>query len=103
MKGQHSGLFAPLVLVGILSGLVILSHGSIGVDEDYYMQDLLRRERYNQVQSLGKPLISDSRHDPSQNPAEKQPQGKAGRQTEKNKSGKHCSVFQLWQIQWALI
>lgn len=52
------------------------------------MQDLLRRERYNQVQSLGKPLISDSRHDPSQNPAEKQPQGKAGRQTEKNKSAK---------------
>lgn len=77
-------------------GLAELSHGSAGEDEDYYMQDLLTREQYNQVQMLEKPVASiPDRHDhPSQNPGKKVPKGKAdsSRQMDKTtadaKSGK---------------
>ncbi|KAM6899041.1 inactive carboxypeptidase-like protein X2 [Lycodopsis pacificus] len=87
MTRQRLGLLTPLALLGLLVGLADLSHGSAGEDEDYYMQELLKREQYNQVQVLEKPVAStpDRHEHPSQSPTKKVPKGKAGsgRQTDK--------------------
>lgn len=101
MTRQHLSLLTPLALLGLLMGLAELSHGSAGEDEDYYMQDLLTREQYNQVQMLEKPVASiPDRHDhPSQNSDRKVPKGKAdnSRQMDKTtadaKSGKSTVIF----------
>ncbi|XP_054454614.1 inactive carboxypeptidase-like protein X2 [Anoplopoma fimbria] len=85
MTRQRLSLLTPLALLGLLVGFADLS--SAGEDEDYYMQELLTREQYNQVQVLEKPVASiPERHEhPSQNPSKKAPKGKAGgsRQTDK--------------------
>ncbi|KAA8581430.1 inactive carboxypeptidase-like protein X2 [Etheostoma spectabile] len=90
MTRQHLCLLTPLALLGLLVGLADLSQGSAGEDEDYYMHELLKREQYNQVQVLEKPVASipDRHVQPSQKPAKKVPKGKAdsGTQTEKNRA-----------------
>lgn len=87
MTRQRLSLLTPLALLGLLVGFAHLSHGSTGEDEDYYMQELLTREQYNQVQVLEKPMASipDGHEHPRQNPAKKMPKGKAGssKQTDK--------------------
>ncbi|XP_029312759.1 inactive carboxypeptidase-like protein X2 [Cottoperca gobio] len=87
MTRQRLSLLTPLALLGLLVGLADLSHGSAGVDEDYYMQELLTREQYNQVQMQEKPVASipDRHEHPSQKPGKKVPKGKAdsSRQTDK--------------------
>lgn len=100
MTRQRLSHLTPLALLGLLMGLADLSLGSAGEDEDYYMQELLTRDQYNQVQMLEKPVASiPDRHErPSQNPAKKVPKGKAisGRQTDKTtadaKSGKSTAI-----------
>ncbi|KAI3365166.1 hypothetical protein L3Q82_010265 [Scortum barcoo] len=79
MRRQRLSLLTPLALLGLLAGLADLCHGYAGEDEDYYMQELLTREQYNQVQMLEKPVASiPDRHElPSQHPAKKVPKGKA--------------------------
>ncbi|XP_037609804.1 inactive carboxypeptidase-like protein X2 [Sebastes umbrosus] len=87
-RQQRLSLLTPLALLGLLAGLADLSRGSAGEDEDYYMQELLTREQYNQVQVLEKPVASiPDRHE---NPAKKVAKGKAGssRQTDDAKSVK---------------
>lgn len=61
-----------LALLGLLVGFAELTAGE---DEDYYMQEMLTRDLYNQVQIRETPeaLISD---DPSKNPAKKLPKEK---------------------------
>ena len=102
MTRQRLSLFTPLALLGLLVGLANISRGFAGEDEDYYMQELLTREQYNQVQVLEKPVASipDRHEHPSQNHAKKVPKGKAdsSRQTDKTtadaKSGKSNAIFQ---------
>lgn len=53
MTRQRLSLLTPLALLGLLMGLADLSQ-----DEDYYMQELLTRDQYNQVQMLEKPVAS---------------------------------------------
>ncbi|XP_034716053.1 inactive carboxypeptidase-like protein X2 [Etheostoma cragini] len=90
MTRQHLCLLTPLALLGLLVGLADLSQGSAGEDEDYYMHELLKREQYNQVQVLEKPVASipDRHVQPSQKPAKKVPKGKvdSSTQTEKNRA-----------------
>ncbi|KAK1881573.1 Inactive carboxypeptidase-like protein X2 [Dissostichus eleginoides] len=85
MTRQRITLLTPLALLGLLAGLVDLSHGSAREDEDYYMQELLTREHINQFQE--KPVASiPDRHEPaSPKPAKKVAKGKAdsSRQTDK--------------------
>ncbi|KAG7241651.1 hypothetical protein INR49_025249 [Caranx melampygus] len=87
MTRQRLSLLTPLALLGLLVGLADLSYGSTGEDEDYYMQELLTREQYNQVQMLEKPVASipDRHEHHGHNPAKKVPKGKAdsSRQTDK--------------------
>ncbi|XP_059179992.1 inactive carboxypeptidase-like protein X2 [Centropristis striata] len=87
MTRQRLSLLTPLALLGLLVGLADLSHGSTGEDEDYYMQELLTREQYNQVQVLEKPVASiPERHEhQSQTLGKKAPKGKtvSSRQTDK--------------------
>ncbi|XP_068439051.1 inactive carboxypeptidase-like protein X2 [Clinocottus analis] len=80
MTRQRLSLLTPLALLGLLVGLADLSHGFAGEDEDYYMQELLSREQYNQVQVPEKPVAStpDRHEHPGQNPGKKAPRGKAG-------------------------
>lgn len=93
MTRQCINLLTPLVLL-LLAGLADLSLGSAGEHEDYYMQEMLTREQYNQVQVQEKPVASTpDRHDhPRQ--SKKSPKGKpeSNKKTEKNsaptKSGK---------------
>ncbi|KAM4525295.1 inactive carboxypeptidase-like protein X2 isoform 2-T2 [Odontesthes bonariensis] len=79
MTKQRLTLLTPLALLGLLVGIADLSLGSVGEDEDYYMQELLTREQYNRVQVLEKPisLTPDGHDHPRQNPAKKMPKGKA--------------------------
>ncbi|XP_077594416.1 inactive carboxypeptidase-like protein X2 [Stigmatopora nigra] len=51
MRGQRPGLLFPLALLGLLAGLAHLGWGSAIDDEDYYMRELLARERYERVQA----------------------------------------------------
>uniref|UniRef100_UPI0037E9116B inactive carboxypeptidase-like protein X2 n=1 Tax=Semicossyphus pulcher TaxID=241346 RepID=UPI0037E9116B len=87
MTRQRHSLLTPLALLGLLVGLADFSHGSALEDEDYYMQELLTRDQYNQVQMVEKPVASiPDRHErPSQNSGKKVPKGKAesSRQTDK--------------------
>lgn len=78
MTRQRLSLLTALALLGLLVGLADLSHGSVDEDEDYYMQELLTRDQYNQVQMLEKPVASiPERHEhPSQNPTKTVPKGK---------------------------
>ncbi len=101
MTRQRLSLLTPLALLGLLVGLADLGLSSASEDEDYYMQELLTRNQYHQVQMLEKPVASipDVRHEhPSQNPAKKVPKGKAdsSRQTDKTtddtKSGKTTAI-----------
>lgn len=95
MTRQRLSLLTPLALLGLLMGLADLSQ-----DEDYYMQELLTRDQYNQVQMLEKPVASipDRHEHPSQNSAKKVPKGKAdsSRQADKTtadaKSGKSTVI-----------
>ncbi|XP_035469214.2 inactive carboxypeptidase-like protein X2 isoform X2 [Scophthalmus maximus] len=86
MTRRRLSFLTPLALLGLLVGLADLSHGSTGEDEDYYMQELLTREQYNQVQMLEKPVASipDRHEHQGQNPAKKVPKGKeeGSRQTD---------------------
>ncbi|XP_077481310.1 carboxypeptidase X (M14 family), member 2 [Stigmatopora argus] len=50
MRGRRPGLLFPLALLGLLAGLAHLGRGSAIDDEDYYMRELLARERYARVQ-----------------------------------------------------
>ncbi|KAM4624172.1 LOW QUALITY PROTEIN: inactive carboxypeptidase-like protein X2 [Polymixia lowei] len=76
-----------LALLGLLAGLVDLSRGYAAEDEDYYMQELLTRDHYNQVQGPEEPVasISDRQGHASQTPGKKVAKGKAdnGKQTDK--------------------
>lgn len=102
MARQRLSLLTPLALLGLLVGMADLSHGSAAEDEDYYMQELLTRDQYNQVQMLDKPVASiPERHEqPSQNAAKKVPKAKAesSRQADKitadTKSGKTTASSQ---------
>lgn len=80
-------------------GLADLSGGSAGEDEDYYMQDLLTRDQYNQVQMLEKPVASipNRKEHSGQNNAKKVPRGKAesSRQMD-TKSGKRTLTQTLF-------
>ncbi|XP_029933790.1 inactive carboxypeptidase-like protein X2 [Myripristis murdjan] len=88
MRRQRLSLLTFLALLGLLVGLADLSHGHAAEDEDYYMQELLTREQYNQVQGAEQPVASipDRQERPGQTPAKKAPKGKAdtGRQTDKD-------------------
>lgn len=100
MRG-HLRLLTPLALLGLLVGLADLSHGSVSEDEDYYMQELLTREQYNQVQVSEKqiPFIPDGEEDPRQHPAKKIPKAKtdSSKKTDKTpgdtKTGKNLFFF----------
>ncbi|XP_023129260.2 inactive carboxypeptidase-like protein X2 [Amphiprion ocellaris] len=88
MTSHRLSLLTPLALLGLLVGFAHLSYGSVAEDEDYYMQELLTREQYNQVQFLEKPVASipDGHEHSRQNPAKKMPKGKAAdssKQTDK--------------------
>ncbi|CAI5658643.1 inactive carboxypeptidase-like protein X2 [Oreochromis niloticus] len=79
MIRKHLRLLTPLALLGLLVGLADLSHGSVGEDEDYYMQGLLTREQYNQVQVLEKQnsFIPDGEEDPKEHLAKKTAKAKS--------------------------
>lgn len=75
MTAQQRGFLIRLALLGLLVGLAELTGGE---DEDYYMQELLTRDLYNQVQIQETPeaSISDGHDDLSENPAKKLPKEK---------------------------
>lgn len=59
MTRRRLSFLTPLALLGLLAGLADLGHSSrAGEDEDYYMQELLTRDQYNQVQTLENPAAS---------------------------------------------
>ncbi|KAM8887862.1 inactive carboxypeptidase-like protein X2 isoform 2-T2 [Synchiropus picturatus] len=68
MTRQRLRLLVPLALLGLLTNF---SRVSTDEDEDYYMQELLTREQYNQVQLQEKPVASVP--DRQQQPARKVP------------------------------
>ncbi|MEQ2284998.1 hypothetical protein AMECASPLE_027321 [Ameca splendens] len=76
MTGQLLSLLTPLALL-LLVGLADLSLASVDDDEDYYMQEMLTRERYNQVRLPENPISStaDAREEVKQNPAKNMPKG----------------------------
>ncbi|XP_062234862.1 inactive carboxypeptidase-like protein X2 [Platichthys flesus] len=86
MTRRCLSLLTPLALLGLLLGLADLSQDAAGEDEDYYMQELLTREQYNQVQMQEKPVASvpDRQEHPGRNPGKKVPKGKevSSRQTD---------------------
>lgn len=100
MIRKHLRLLTPLALLGLLVGLADLSHGSVGEDEDYYMQGLLIREQYNQVQVLEKQnsFIPDGEEDPKEHSAKKTAKAKSdsSKKTDKTpadaKTGKNTAV-----------
>lgn len=80
MRRHCLSLFTLLALLGLLAVVVAdLGHGHADEDEDYYMQELLTRERYNQVQGPDEPVasIADRQEHPGQTSAKKGPKGKA--------------------------
>lgn len=79
MTGQLLTLLTPLALL-FLAGFADLSLASVDEDEDYYMQEMLTKERYNQVRLLEKPISSRvySQEDLKQNPVGKMPKGEVG-------------------------
>ncbi|KAM6897731.1 inactive carboxypeptidase-like protein X2 [Xenentodon cancila] len=85
MTRQRLSLLTPLALLGLLLGFADLSLGSAG--EDYYMQELLTREQYNQVQVLEKSFSSlpDGHGHPRQNPTKKISKEKAESSKKNNK------------------
>ncbi|XP_034070185.1 inactive carboxypeptidase-like protein X2 [Gymnodraco acuticeps] len=90
MTRQRITLLTPLALLGLLAGLVDLSHGSAHEDEDYYMQELLTREHINQFQEKPVASIPDRYEPPSPKPAKKGTKGKAdsSRQTKTTANSK---------------
>ncbi|TNN03444.1 hypothetical protein fugu_000473 [Takifugu bimaculatus] len=79
MTTQQRSFLIRLALLGLLVGLAELNAGE---DEDYYMQELLTRDLYNQVQIQETPVASI--------PAKKAPKEKnqvktSGKKAEKNK------------------
>ncbi|MEQ2188198.1 hypothetical protein GOODEAATRI_012573, partial [Goodea atripinnis] len=76
MTGQLLSLLTPLALL-LLVGLADLSLASVDDDDDYYMQEMLTRERYNQVRLPENPISStaDAREEVKQNPAKNMPKG----------------------------
>lgn len=106
MTRQRLSLLTPLALLGLLMGLADLSDGSAGEDEDYYMQDLLTRDQYNQVQMLEKPVASipNKKEVSGQNNAKKVPRGKAesSRQID-TKSGKRTLTQTLFFLLKGLV
>lgn len=75
MTAQQRSFLIRLALLGLLLGLAELTAGE---DEDYYMQELLTRDLYNQVQiqETHGASIPDSHDNPSENPAKKLPKEK---------------------------
>lgn len=75
MTTQQRSFLIRLALLGLLVGLAELTAGE---DEDYYMQELLTRDLYNQVQIQETPVASipDGREKPGENPAKKAPKEK---------------------------
>lgn len=75
MTAQQRSFLIRLALLGLLMGLAELTAGE---DEDYYMQELLTRELYNQLQIQETPeaSIPDGHDDHSENPAKKLPKEK---------------------------
>lgn len=55
MTTQQRSFLIRLALLGLLLGLAELTAGE---DEDYYMQELLTRDLYNQVQIQETPVAS---------------------------------------------
>ncbi|XP_034050192.1 inactive carboxypeptidase-like protein X2 isoform X1 [Thalassophryne amazonica] len=91
MIRQRLNLFTFLALLELLVGLADLTYGFAGEDEDYYIQELLTREQYNQVQQEEKVMASipDRHEHQSQTPTENLPKGTgSGRQTDKNADAK---------------
>lgn len=80
MTRQRLGLFILLALLLLLVGLADLSHG-----EDYYMQELLTREQYNQVQVPQKAgaSIADRHEHAGQYPAKNVPKDDSSKETDK--------------------
>lgn len=75
MTTQQRSFLIRLALLGLLVGLAELTAGE---DEDYYMQELLTRDLYNQVQIQETPVASipDDRENPGENPSKKAPKEK---------------------------
>lgn len=70
MTAQQRSFLIRLALLGLLVGLAELTAGE---DEDFYMQELLTRDLYNQVQiqETSEASIPDGRNDPFENPTKK--------------------------------
>uniref|UniRef100_A0A3Q2PDE8 Inactive carboxypeptidase-like protein X2 n=1 Tax=Fundulus heteroclitus TaxID=8078 RepID=A0A3Q2PDE8_FUNHE len=79
MTGKLLRLLTPLALL-LLVGFADLSLASVDEDEDYYMQEMLTRERYNRARVPEKPNSStaDTQEEAKQNPARKMPRGEVG-------------------------
>ncbi|KAJ4940640.1 hypothetical protein JOQ06_026937 [Pogonophryne albipinna] len=92
MTRQRITLLTPLALLGLLAGLVDLSHGSAREDEDYYMQELLTREHINQFQEKPVASIPDRHEPPSPKPAKKGTKGKADSSRQTNTTANSKAV-----------
>lgn len=79
MTGQLLSLLTPLALL-LFVGFADLSLASVEEDEDNYMQEMLTRERYNQVRMPEKSISStaNAQGEPKQKPARKMPKGEMG-------------------------
>lgn len=91
MTRKLLSLLTPLAL------LLLVGFGDpsfVDEDEDYYLQEMLTRERYNQVKVKPKSSTADTQEEPKQNPARKIPKGEVGndkktdRISDSTKSGK---------------
>lgn len=85
MTAQQRSSLIRLALLGLLVGLAELTAGE---DEDFYMQELLTRDLYNQVQIQETPeaSIPDGHNDPFENPTKKLPKEKNTGTKKKNVS-----------------
>ncbi|XP_015238976.1 PREDICTED: inactive carboxypeptidase-like protein X2 [Cyprinodon variegatus] len=75
MTRKLLSLLTPLAL------LLLVGFGDpsfVDEDEDYYLQEMLTRERYNQVKVKPKSSTADTQEEPKQNPARKIPKGEVG-------------------------
>ncbi|XP_005794845.1 inactive carboxypeptidase-like protein X2 [Xiphophorus maculatus] len=79
MTGQLLSLLTPLALL-LFVGFADLCLASVEEDEDNYMQEMLTRERYNQVRMPEKSISStaNAQGEPKQKPARKMPKGEMG-------------------------
>lgn len=85
MTAQQRSSLIRLALLGLLVGL---AEHTAGEDEDFYMQELLTRDLYNQVQIQETPeaSIPDGHNDPFENPTKKLPKEKNTGTKKKKKS-----------------